>query len=61
MRSFSAIIRSTSPSSGVLRRVRVCRRAVGFFGVVGFDSDETGADSAADATLSEVETEAVSG
>lgn len=29
---FSAMMRSTSPSSGVRRRVRVCR----FFGVVGF-------------------------
>lgn len=46
-------MRSTSPSSGVRSRVRVCRRAVGFFGVGGFD-DGTAESSAADATLSKL-------
>lgn len=33
------MMRSTSPSSGVLSRVRVCLFAVDFFGVVGFGTD----------------------
>lgn len=33
------MMRSTSPSSGVLSRVRVCLFAVDFFGVAGFGTD----------------------
>lgn len=49
-------MRSTSPSSGVRRRLGICRRAVGFFGVIGFAAvdAQVGAagSSAAAATLS---------
>lgn len=39
--SFSARMRSTSPSSGVLSRVRVCLRGVDFFGDSGFNDVAT--------------------
>lgn len=47
-------MRSTSPSSGVRNLVRVCRRAVAFFGDAGLDAAEDDAveSSAAVATSS---------
>lgn len=43
--SFSAMMRSTSPWSGVLSRVRACLRGVDFFGEAGFDTEASGAET----------------
>lgn len=53
---FSAMIRSTSPSSGVLSRVRVCLLTAAFFGVGGLAGAVE--DSAAEATMSKFDAEA---